>query len=193
MIRGYQLSAVCGKLDSKIKPYFRGLFNPDTTQDALAMIDPNKPNVVIFNTDFSHREGSHWVSAYIDLENENYFLDSFAHHPNYYNLENFMTEATGDDFKIIPKPLQSKFTTVCGLYTVFFTHNLCDNKDLNSVLALLPESTKLLRDKHIYDWFNDHFGHAIELEPSFIDCTKFKSVEGQKCKNYEKMILERKI
>ncbi len=195
MIRGYQLSYICSNVDSKIKPYFRGLFNPDTTKNALAMIDPNKPNFLILNTDPSYKDGAHWVSLYVDLQNKCYFLDTFAHHPNYYNLENFCAEATGDDFIMIPTALQSKFTTVCGLYTIFFGHHLCIGKDLDTILSMLkPEKTKVLRDKHIFEWFQETYGHTVNLENnSFIDCKKFKgTADGQKCKDYEKMILDRK-
>ena len=38
-MRGYQLSAICNRFDNKIKPYFRGLFNSDTTDEALEMLD----------------------------------------------------------------------------------------------------------------------------------------------------------
>lgn len=194
MIRGYQLSYICSNIDLKIKPYFRGLFNPDTTKNALKMIDPNKPNFLIFNTDPSYMDGTHWVSLFVDLQNKSYFLDSFAHHPNYYNLENFCTEVTGDDFEILPTALQSKFTTVCGLYTIFFGHYLCDGKELSTILSMLKlEKTKILRDQHIVEWFQEKYGHAIKLENSFIDCKKFKgTADGQKCKEYEKMILDRK-
>ena len=191
MIHGYQLSAICGKLDIKIKPYFRGLFNPDTTEDALAMIDSNKPNFLIFNTDFSHRNGSHWVAAYVDLEKESYFIDSFAHNPNFYSLEKFWSAATDNDFKMLPNQLQSKYTTVCGLYCLFFGHYLCQNKDMVTVLSMIQEKTNILRDQHIFEWFQNHFGDAIKLENPVIDCNKFKGAEKQKCDQYHKMILAR--
>lgn len=194
MIRGYQLTAVCSQYDSIIKPYFRGLYTPDTIDSAVRMIDANKPNFLIFNSDFSHNQGSHWLGVFVDLENESYFIDTFAHHPNYYHLERFWAEVTGDDYKTLPRVLQSKYTTVCGLWCLYWGHWLCAGLDMEKILKKLPNSTNILTDQHILNWFNENFGSMIKLESPWIDCSKLTNkAEKQKCKQYKQMLDDRKV
>lgn len=193
MIRSFQLADVCSRLDPEIKNYFRGIFTPDTVlPGAVDMIDPNKPNFLIFNTDYSHKEGSHWVAAYINLDKESYFIDSFSQHPNQYDLEDFWLEVNNSDYKTLPKPLQSSYTNVCGLYVVFFGHYLCKGYDMSKILELIPDRSKVLRDRYILEWFERNYGKSIKLDTQFIDCKKFqKSGRAQSCKNFQKMILDR--
>lgn len=193
MMRGYQLKAVCSQYDTVIKPYFRGLFFPDTTQNALQMIDPNKPNFLIFNSDFSHEEGSHWIGAFIDLQNQSYFIDSYAKNPNFYDLEEFMATATGNDYKTLPKPLQSKYTTICGIYCIYFGHHLCSGESLDGILKKMPNTTKILRDQQMVEWFEKRYGSVITLNKPWLDCNRMLDKgDSQKCKTLEELIHDRK-
>lgn len=194
MIRAYQLAHVCSNLDSEIKKYFRGIFSSNEITSAVQAIDLNKKNYIIFNSDPSHKSGSHWVSAFIDMHGRNVFIDSYDRSPSYYNLEKFFSDVCGDDYKTIGRQLQSTYTNVCGLYVVFFGHYLVQDYDLAKVLSLIPsERSKILRDREMYERFLKHYGKAIVLDKAFIDCASFdKLKKNQSCKNFQKMILDRK-
>ena len=194
MLRYYQLIDLCSRIDTDIKKYFRGVFSLDTVPDSISMIDPNKPNFLIFNTEPSTKPGAHWVGAFIDLQSDIVFIDSYDQSPHYYDLEDFFLEATGGDYITIGKKLQSDFTNVCAIYVLFFGHYLSKGYDLKKIIDLIPDHTNVLKDRHMVEWFNKNYGKSIKLNNPFIDCNKFRHYSGykQSCKSYEKMIFDRK-
>lgn len=132
--------------------------------------------------------------AYVNFEKENLFVDSYGHTPEYYGLDDFWVRATDNQYHTIGKQLQSNHTTVCGLYVVYFGHYLMKGDSLKKILRKFPnDRSKVLRDRDVYDWFKENYGNTIVLDRSFIDCDKFTKLnKNQSCKNYEKMIIDRK-
>ena len=193
MIRGDQLAHICSNLDPEIKPYFRGVYAlNELLTDALSMIDLNKENYFVFNTDTKDKPGSHWVGAVIDINKKSVFIDSYGKSPNYYDMEEFFDQACDGDFISIDKQLQSNFTNVCGLYVIYFLHFIAKGTSLTEILKTIPKMSKVLVDRYMLEWFVKNYGKTIVLNTPFIDCKKFtKTNPKQSCKKYEKMLLDR--
>jgi hypothetical protein len=191
MLRQYQIVKICAEIDLEIKPHFRGVFGADQIEMALAKIDRNQKNFLIFNSDPSYKPGARWLGVFVDLEKESYFIDPQNRHPNFYNLEKFWQLATDSDFLTVGRQLESKFSNLSGIYAIFFGHFLCKGYGMGKIMNLLDQPSKILRDRHVLDWFEKNYGKKITINVPLPDCSEKKS-QQQSCKSYRKMLIDRK-
>ena len=59
----------------------RGQFMEVFSSDTLPTRIPNRPAIIVCNTDPSDRSGEHWVCIYIDRNRQGDFFDSFGRRP----------------------------------------------------------------------------------------------------------------
>ena len=79
------------------------------------------PIAFVVNEDFSWNPGTHWVAIYIRTMHHVEYFDSLGNPPTK-TIAQYLTSFPYISRNV--KAYQSKYSTVCGLYTIFFIY-LC--------------------------------------------------------------------
>lgn len=91
-------------------------------EDVLSIDEVRHPSKIpasfIYNTDPSHKPGTHWVAVYCTQNGQHWYFDSFAQPP----LSEF--SKVYRDIRHWLVPVQSLFSNVCGQYCIYFLY-LC--------------------------------------------------------------------
>lgn len=78
-----------------------------------------KPTAFVFNTDNHNKPGTHWVSAYVDKNNEGWYFDSYGLPPLIFNHEKCLRKNC-KRYQWNSDKLQSDTSNVCGHYCIMF-------------------------------------------------------------------------
>ena len=119
--------------------YFDGIYSIDT----LKYIE-KKLQLIICNTDPSHKPGKHWVFFFFG-ENSADFFDSLGTDISFYGTE-FISfiEKFSKNFKQCIGRLQPNNTSVCGFYCLFYAYHKCLGKNMESILYNMNDCKKVL-------------------------------------------------
>jgi len=105
---------------------------------------------VVFNLDYSYQSGSHWVSLFIDLEDNTIcFFDSYGDNPpkeiiNLIKKLSKQGKMFHKDFNIkINKNKHQKKDDECGIYSLYFLINRLKNKSCTELF------TNVIHDKEM--------------------------------------------
>jgi hypothetical protein len=117
---------------------------------------------IIFNLDKHDEPGSHWVSMFIDIENNNiYFFDSTGDppHDNIIKLINEIKKQSnnlGYNYKNIINNIQHQYkNTECGVYSLFFIIEMLKGRNFNFF------KNKKIKDDEIHKFRNIYFNTSI--------------------------------
>ena len=101
-----------------------------------------KPFAIIINLDYSNEPGSHWVTLFIDENNEGYYFDSFGF-PNFSNeMLYFLRNNKINKINFNKYFIQSKNSDNCGAYCVLFVKMLCNGYSMREFLNLFSNNTE---------------------------------------------------
>jgi len=112
------------------------------------------PGAYIVNTDTSSQPGQHWVAFFTTEEGTECF-DSFGENPSAYS--EYIAEWLKDDFQVVQfETLQSRDSTVCGQYCIYFIlfRSYCFSYE--DMMSSLAERTEV-NDKFVCKFVNKFF------------------------------------
>ena len=109
-----------------------GVFSIDTL--------PDRPHLLVCNTDPSHRPGRHWVTIYVQDERGEYF-DSFGRRPNTY-FERYLNRHCSYYF-FNDKQLQSVVSQFCGHYCICYCFHHSRNIDMQMTVRSFTSDATL--------------------------------------------------
>ena len=150
-------------LNAQTNSCFDGIYSSDTLKEIKC-----KPELIICNTDPSHKPGKHWVLFYFE-KNTVDFYDSLGKDLSYY----------GDDFINFVKRFASEYnqctqrtqplnSSLCGAYCLYYaygkSHSYTMDKIVNSMIT--PE--------HVVDFVKRNFyicpNYECSLLQKCVDC-----------------------
>lgn len=117
--------------DKICRDIFQGVFSIDTL--------PDKPRLLVCNTDPSHKPGEHWIAIFVDSRRHGEYFDSFGRKPSGV-LENYMN-VNCIDWIYNARQLQSIVSSRCGQYCIFYCMFRCRGFDLTSIVSLFTRDT----------------------------------------------------
>ena len=121
----HALKRVCGKA-------FDGVFSADML--------PEKPRLLVINTDPASRPGRHWVCMWVKNGYGEYF-DSFGQPPTA-NFERYLNEHCVS-WTFNRKQLQSVVSRFCGHYCIYFCVLRSRGVDMSKVVNSFTTDTSL--------------------------------------------------
>jgi len=128
-------------LKKSCKKTFQGVFSVDTL--------PDKPRLLVANTDISTRAGEHWVAIFVAENGRGEYFDSFGREPQE-TFKRYMDEhCTAWTFN--RRQLQSIISSFCGYYCCFYCMYRCRGVDLNRIVNCFTKDTA----------FNDSIVHSF--------------------------------
>ena len=161
------LQKICGEYDSKIKPYFCGVFAIDVFESYYSRYcKEDSMNIFVVNTQPSDLPGEHWVL--ISLNKKNLFFDSFHKSPRFYGLLSpKMQECTS-------YRLQGD-SRICGVYCIWAARLLSQNKDIHSIIDNYFSKTDLkANDCSVIQWLKSQpYGKVVSFDCKN-DCLAYK-------------------
>jgi hypothetical protein len=117
--------------DRASRGIFQGVFSADTL--------PDKPRLLVCNTDPSSKPGSHWIVIFIDLKGRGEYFDSFGRKPTTL-FENYLNKnCTRWIFNT--RQLQSIVSSYCGFYCCFYCMLRCRGFDLTRIVKIFTRDT----------------------------------------------------
>lgn len=122
----------------KSDPLFRGVFSRDTIPKQI-----KTPGSIIINTDVSTNSGEHWIAIFISKNGKGIYFDSYGLRPLHREIELFLNNNCGSDWKHNPTTLQttSDLSFTCGHYCVLFCLFMSNNLKLNDFLNVFSRNT----------------------------------------------------
>jgi len=133
--------------DTVCRRVFQGVISADTL--------PNRPRLLVCNTDKSTKAGEHWIAIHVDEEGRGEFFDSFGRAPNKH-FEAYMNKHC-IRWTFNRKQVQSIISTFCGYYCCMFCMLRCRSFDMNRIVNLFTTDTA----------FNDSIVHSFVCNKSF--------------------------
>jgi len=133
-------------LKKKCGDNFLGVF----AKDALPLsLPPQRPLLLVCNTDVKTRPGAHWISIYIGKDKTAEYFDSFGYIPEK-EFEHFMNKHC-TKWTFNSRQLQSLVSYFCGHYCIFYCLYKCIGYEMNSILKCFTVDTG------VNDWFVHNF------------------------------------
>jgi len=133
--------------DTVCREVFQGVFSADTL--------PNRPRLLVCNTDKSTKPGEHWIAIHVDADGRGEYFDSFGRAPNKH-FDAYMNEhCTIRTFN--RKQLQSIISTFCGYYCCMYCMLRCRRTDMTRIVGMFTSDTA----------FNDTIVHSFVCNKSF--------------------------
>ena len=112
------------------------------------------PGAYIVNTDTSSQLGQHWVAFFTTEEGTECF-DSFGENPSVYS--EYIAGWLKDDFQVVQREtLQSRDSTVCGQYCIYFILFRSYGFSYEDMMSSLTDRTKI-NDKFVCKFVNKFF------------------------------------
>ena len=133
--------------DRVCREMFQGVFSADTL--------PNRPRLVICNTDPSYKPGQHWIAIHVDGNGRGEFFDSFGRRPNQL-FERYMNEHC-ISWVYNTRQLQSLISSFCGYYCIFYCMFRSRGINMNGIVKCFTKDTS----------FNDSIVHAFVCNKSY--------------------------
>jgi hypothetical protein len=122
------------------EPLFRGVYSSDNL--------PDKPGLLICNTDPSTKPGEHWISIYVDESSgRGEYFDSFGRMPNEHFKLYMDTKCRIWTFN--ERQLQSVVTSLCGYYCCLYCKLKCRGWNMAKIVNLFTKDTGL-NDSIVY-------------------------------------------
>lgn len=119
---------------------------------------PHGPVAYILNTDPCDRPGQHWVALYTDGNHFGDYFDSYGRPPFRQEIAAWLDRRT-DQWEWNHQPLQSKDTTVCGQYCLYYLLQRARGHSMNFIVQTFkPSYTTYDNDLLVYDWADRMFG-----------------------------------
>lgn len=129
------------RADKPCRGIFQGVFSIDTL--------PNKPRLLVCNTDPSNKPGKHWIAIFVDSKQRGEYFDSFGRKPTK-DFEKYMNEHC-TNWIFNTRQLQSIVSSYCGFYCCFYCMYRCRGFDLAHIVNLFTRDTG----------FNDSIAHGF--------------------------------
>jgi hypothetical protein len=129
------------KKDRECKGKFQGVFSIDTL--------PDKPRLLVANTDKSTKAGEHWIAIFVDDSGRGEYFDSFGRAPER-EFEHYMNKHCRV-WTFNRRQLQSIVSSFCGYYCCFYCMFRCRGVDLNRIVNCFTKDTA----------FNDSIVHSF--------------------------------
>ena len=127
--------------------YFRGTY----AADKLPKYIEHVPTAYVVNEDFSWNPGTHWVAIFVRTLHHVEYFDSLGNAPTP-TIAEYLTS-----FPYITRNVnayQSKFSTVCGLYTMFFIYLCSLGYSIEHIELILSEQSN--PDKFVTEFINKY-------------------------------------
>lgn len=137
--------------DETCRATFQGVFSVDTL--------PEKPRLLVCNTDPATWPGEHWVAIFADSKRRGEYFDSFGRKPPAV-LERYMNEHC-IDWVYNARQLQSVVSSYCGFYCCFYCMFRCRGFDLTRIVNLFTRDTGF-NDSIVRGFVCDDNGFPIE-------------------------------
>lgn len=135
-----QIGAIL-KANSLTKKKFQGVY----AYDEIPKIKrKDTKQFFVFNTDPSHKSGSHWVCAMINSKRggKNIFFDSYGYAPKKHRFKSFLK----NNYTFNSKTLQHPLSSTCGQWCIFFILEKCKGKTLPQIVSKFDENWPLVND-----------------------------------------------
>lgn len=134
----------------------------DQLPDTLSSL----PTGFIVNTDDHSKPGTHWCAFYLDHKGNCEFFDSYGNSPEHYNdyLWNFSRQSISKTVVFNNKKMQSNFSNVCGLYSLFFLHQRFKGVSMNQIVNTFSAFNVYLNDSYIIQFISRLFGNCVKNE-----------------------------
>ena len=110
---------------------FQGVFSSDKL--------PQKPRLLVCNTDPSWRPGEHWIAIYVDKNGRGEYFDSFGRKPNKH-FERYLNNNCAS-WTFNKKRLQSRISSFCGYYCCLFVILRCKGFDMTKIVGMFTNDT----------------------------------------------------
>ena len=114
---------------------FDGVFSSDTLPDVGSV----QPELLICNTDPSHRPGKHWI-AFFRQHDTLEFFDSLGKDIAEYgeDFTNFVSNVNAYNVKKVPTRIQPEGTSLCGQYCLYYAYARMRGQDINDIVQYAP-------------------------------------------------------
>jgi hypothetical protein len=139
------------RADKPCREIFQGVFSIDTL--------PDKPRLLVCNTDPSNKPGKHWIAIFVDSKRRGEYFDSFGRKPAK-AFENYMNEHCAD-WTFNAKQLQSIVSNCCGFYCCFYCALRCRGFDLTRVVKIFTGDTGF-NDSIVQGFVCDDNGFSVD-------------------------------
>ena len=112
------------------------------------------PGAYVVNTDEINQLGQHWV-AFFTINDSMECFDSFGRNPGEYSVH--IARWLEDTYQVVQcETLQSRDSTVCGQYCLFFLIMRCYGYTYEDVVSALSKNTKI-NDRFVCKFINKFF------------------------------------
>ena len=134
-------------LNPSTNKYFDGIYSSDTLKDVK-----EKPELIICNTDPSHKPGKHWLLFFFDGDEVD-FYDSLGKDLTSYGVEfvNFANKYAKsiNQCQVRTQPPRS---SLCGQYCLYYAYLRCKGNTMEYIVNTMPSTLKVLSFicKHFY-------------------------------------------
>lgn len=163
-----QLDNICAIIDPEISKSYLGTFAVDTIP---RRISPGFCCIV--NTDPVREVGSHWVAIYCEKNGRAEYFCSYGREPGII-LGKRLASIFPRGYKMNKNRLQSKITTVCGPYCVYYLHCRTRGKTLSWVQNKFSKRNYIENDSKIKEFMYETYKFSVPL----IDGAYLKELTG---------------
>jgi len=116
---------------------------------------------IVFNLDKHNSSGSHWVSMFVDLDDQFIFYLDSAGNKMPLEVEKFAKRIIGQGLKLHPRmhihlyencPVEHQMgSTECGMYALYFIITMLTNETEEKIFKNYTEKIRFFKDKQIPD------------------------------------------
>ena len=125
--------------------------------DKLPKYIISKPSCLVVNTHNSSEPGEHWVSIYLDHDENIDFFDSYGNNPEKYpQFESFLNKNGKKSINWNDNIIQGKSSVTCGNYSVFFCIHRSKGIPMHRI-ANFFSADRSLNDCYIVRWVKKYF------------------------------------
>jgi len=135
------------KTDAVCRSVFQGVYSVDSL--------PDKPSLLVCNTDESTKPGQHWIAIHVDVNGRGEFFDSFGRAPTKH-FEAYMKKHCSI-WTFNKRQLQSVISSFCGYYCCMYCMLKCRRVDMTRMVAMFTTDTG----------FNDSIAHGFVCNKSY--------------------------
>ena len=148
----------CIDCDPLLRRHILGVY----AADKLPNIFPFYPCGFIANTDEHKSPGRHWIAFYLPKQGRVECFDSYGQSPELYN--SWISSWLQKHFTYViwnTSPIQSDFSNVCGLYSLYFLRERLIGQTLRDVVETFHPTNLRHNDIFIFNLFQRLFPHCV--------------------------------